>query len=100
MSEYIRIHREGQHAKWPHPSSNAEPKPEESIPGNHIDVGATVPAERPNLTGGRHVVNEESHRATAASRLDVHIKNSVLLPEKSGINTHTRSCPVGAVFDQ
>ena len=79
---------------------NAEPNSEESIPGNHIDVGATLLAERPNLTGGRHVVNEESHSATAADTLDVHIKNSVLLPEKSGINTHTPSCPAGTVFAQ
>jgi hypothetical protein len=59
MSEYVSIHREGQRARWHQPSvDNTESDLKDSIPGNHIDVGATFLAEGPNFTSGRHVVNE------------------------------------------
>lgn len=90
MSEYMSIHRDGQRAKW-HKSNDilTDTKSENSISGNHIDICATSLTEGPNLTSGGHVVNEESDSSTASRTLDVHIKNSVLLPEKGRIDAHT-----------
>jgi hypothetical protein len=89
MSEYMDIHMEGQRAKW-HQSNRdlTHTNPANSIPRNHIDICAAVLAERPNLTGRRHVVYEKPNDATASRTLDLHVKNSVFLPEKSGIDAH------------
>jgi hypothetical protein len=89
MSEYTKIHRDGQRSKWRQPNVDpTDPNPKDSPSRNHIDVCAAFLTERPNLTSGRHIVNEESDNATASRTLDAHVKNSVLLPEKSRIDAH------------
>jgi hypothetical protein len=85
MSEYMEIHREGQRAKWH--SSNRDPtdtNPTDSINRNDIDMCAALIAERPNLTSRRNVVHEKPNQA--ARTLNLHVKNSVFLLEKSGID--------------
>jgi hypothetical protein len=90
MSEYMGIHRDGQRAKWHHSNRDlAHTNPTDSIQRDHIDLCAALLAERPNLTGGSHVVYEKPNSATASRTLDVHVKNSVSHPDKSGIDAHT-----------
>jgi len=48
MSEYIRIHREGQRVKWQTPKDSVK---KDSVAGNHVDVRVAFVAERPNLSG-------------------------------------------------
>jgi hypothetical protein len=89
MSEYVGIHRERQHAKWRHSNRGlADTHPTDSIKWDHVDVCAAPLAERPNLTGGRHVVYEKPNSATASRTFDLHVENSVSDPEKSGIDAH------------
>jgi hypothetical protein len=89
MSEYMSIHKEGQRAKWQKPNNSlTETKSEKSISRNHIDIRATLLAERPDLTSPRHVVNEESNNATTSRTLNVHVENSILLTEKSRVDAH------------
>jgi hypothetical protein len=90
MSQYVGIHREGQPAKRHHSNRGlADTHPKDSIKWDHVDVCAALVAERPNLTGGRHVVYEKPNSATASRTFGLQVRNSVSHPERSGIDAHT-----------
>jgi hypothetical protein len=85
MSECMEIQREGQRAKW-HSSNGGltDTNPTDSINRNDIDICASLLAERRNLTSRRDVVHEKPNQA--ARTFNLHVKNSVFLLEKSGID--------------
>ena len=76
MSIYLHVHREGQRTKW-HALKGSD-----SGSGNDINVSATFFAERPDLAGGGHIIDENLNFGTAGRTFNPHAEQFVLLSEK------------------